>query len=259
MNNQCVIALLQNAQAQRHHWSSMINSMNGFLVVVLVGIWAYFIPAYIQSFNNTNNGGFPAYLFVGSAISALTLGIWRIYARYIDGKIAGLFPGIFLYEQRLGTSKFDGISGYLHENKQLRKIIDDADMSLTRKTDVLRKIVEKKKIGNRKHLLLDIAATLMTFCMIILTIVSRLYVIVTSQNVGWKEALPKIYIPIDVQTILYIICTVCMVFGFIAVAFIAPLSFQRNPSVVFRIWPYNTPASDVAARSASSPCRRGLW
>jgi len=167
--------LLNSAQAQRLHWSAMIITLMGFVISANVLIWTYALSNYLPSLAGCPYIQQPVYIFVGAAASAISLGAWRLYTHYLDKNIVWLYPEIIYYESLLGATNNHGLSGYL-----IREVfnINNTEEILTKeacpekRSEAIRKLIERNLIGDRTHKRFDIA----TLIIIILIVVVCLFV-----------------------------------------------------------------------------------
>jgi hypothetical protein len=198
-------ALANLTQQQRLHWSTMITTLMGFTAVINVGIWSYFLSEYINV-----AGGLPSYILIGSAVSSVTLGLWRIYSRYIDNQIAALYPELVLYEARMTAPLDLGTSGYLVRNVPNLKPIFEAKLTEEKRSKAIAMLVESKSIGNRGHKVLDLATLSVVIILFIGTLLSL-----------WRVSF--------LMNPIYIICLIGIVSGLVLVI-VALCHYQSNPS-----------------------------
>lgn len=151
--------LLQIKERLRNHWSRIINNLLGFTIVALAAIGAFFGQSYIT------HAGHPEktvlFFYLAAAASALILGLWRLYSRYIDNQVAQLYPEIFLYETNLGVAPSYGIWGYLSRNIPiLSNSVSINNLEATERVELLRQLADRKRLGTRGHLAIDIPVLL---------------------------------------------------------------------------------------------------
>ncbi len=150
-------ALLQSTQRLRTHWSGVITTHVGYAIMINVAIWSYFLKTYIDSLA-TSSDGQPVYVGAAAALSSIALGLWRLYTRYTDNAIAGLYPDFLLCEGTLSVPAEHQTSGYLtREVPPVRLILLDNDLKLEQKVEGIRELVESKHIGRRGHLGFDLS------------------------------------------------------------------------------------------------------
>lgn len=148
--------LLQSTQQLRTHWSSVITTHIGYTLMVNVAIWSYFLKSYIDSFTGSSEA-YPLYIVLAAALSSMTLGMWRLYAHYIDNHIAGLYPDFILYESILAVPFNRGTSGYLTRAVPiLDSILSDNNLTTEQKSEGISTLVKSKRIGRRGHLTIDV-------------------------------------------------------------------------------------------------------
>ena len=83
-------ALLQSTQQLRTHWSGVITSHFGYAIIINAAIWSYMLKAYVDSLSVQSVEGL-TYIALAAALSAILLGLWRLYTHSIDNHIAGLY------------------------------------------------------------------------------------------------------------------------------------------------------------------------
>lgn len=205
LSEQNARALADLRQQERLHWSAMITTLMGFTAVVNVGIWSYFLSEYIKA-----GGGLPSYVLIGSAVSAITLGGWRLYSRYLDNQIAALYSELVLYEAKMAVPPGLGVAGYLIRNVPNVKPIFDSNLSEKKKSEAIAILSESKNLGSRGHFVID----LVTLCAVIIVF------IVSLLSLWHADSFAE---PI------YIVCLIGIVGG-LALVLIALCCYQRNPS-----------------------------
>lgn len=198
-------ALANLRQQERLHWSTMITTLMGFTAVINVGIWSYFLSEYIKV-----AGALPSYILIGSAISAITLGLWRIYTRYLDSQIAPLYSELMLYEARMSVPPGLGVSGYLARNVPSLRPILEAELSEDKKSKAIADLAKSKNIGSRGHSLLDVA----TLCLVVILLIGSL--VSLSRVDSFCEPI-------------HVVCLVLVVAG-LAFTVTAWRCYQKNPS-----------------------------
>lgn len=198
-------AMLNSAQQERLHWSAMITTLMGFAVLINVGIWSYFLSEYIKL-----GGALPSYILIASAVSALTLGGWRLYTHYIDNQLAALYPELLLYEAKMSVPSDLGVSGYLIRNVPHIKPILEGKLSDEKRSKAIAFLAESKRIGHRGHRMIDLA----TLFFIILTLL---------------ESLVSLWRVNSFAGTLYLICFIGIVVG-LALTIFALSYYQKNPS-----------------------------
>lgn len=149
-------ALLQSTQQLRTHWSGAITTHIGYAIVINVAIWSYFLKSYIDSLTVPSEAQ-PLYIALAAALSAITLGMWRLYTHHIDNHIAGLYPDFLLYEGILSVPSDHGTSGYLiRAVPRVNLIFSDKDLTIEQKLEGISTLVKLKRIGRRGHLAIDL-------------------------------------------------------------------------------------------------------
>lgn len=202
-------SLLNSAQQQKHHRSAMITTLMGFVFILNGGLWSYFLIEYIKV-----AGEQPTLFLIPSAVSAISLGGWRIYTRYLDNQLASLYSELIFYEARLSAPYDFGESGYLIRNVPRVKPILESELQPEKKSKAIAILAESKHIGSRGHDTIEIV----TLCFIVLTLVGSLL------SLWWiKERLEFPYVTV------YFVCLMAIVVGF-ALVLVSLCSHQRNPS-----------------------------
>jgi hypothetical protein len=91
----------------------------------------------------------------------------------LDNAIANLYPGFLVYEMNLGLS-FDkelGTFSYLKSEIKNLMMISFDKITFTMSIDIIRKLIENKKIGNRGHKKLDVIACCLIVFFMLLSII----------------------------------------------------------------------------------------
>lgn len=162
-------ALLQSAQQLRIHWSGFIPAFTGYTIIITIGIWSFFLKSYVDNISNQFGS---IYILLASALSALVLGFWRFYAHHLDHHIAGLYPELLYYEGKLSIPAEYGTMGYLIREKIpfLENILSDKNLTLEQKSQGIKELVERKRIGNRGQKFHDYPILLILFIFFIINI-----------------------------------------------------------------------------------------
>jgi len=207
-HNQNIRTLLNLAEQHRLRWSTLIYAILGFIIAANIGVIGYFITAYIHE------PAHPAFLLIGSAISSILTGAWRLYSHYVDNNIANLYPEIFYYESTIGIPNQFGITRYLNDNVKNISVLFSSSITNEQKCAVLRMLSLSKNIGRRGHLGFDIACILWTSSLLIACPISLLLV---NRPIGLDYML------------FFLCCTIITAFG-LGLAIWALCISQKNPS-----------------------------
>jgi len=203
-------ALLQSTQQLRTHWSGVITTHIGYIIVVNVAIWSYFLKSYIDSLTASSTTQ-PSYIVLAAAISAVTLGAWRLYTHYIDNHIAGLYPDFLLYEGILSVPSDHQTSGYLiRAVPRLDLILLDNDLTPAQKLEAIATLVKSRRIGNRGHLPFDLSTLAIVLVMFVVSLILRS----------------------ELQSFLAVGCLTVISIGLLFVL-LGLFGYQRNPSKRF--------------------------
>lgn len=148
MNANGAEALLQSTQQLRTHWSGVIDTRVGYIMVANVAIWSYFLKAYIDSLATLSQ---PLYILLATTLSAILLGLWRRDTHHIDNGITSLYADFVLCEGVLSVPPEHGISGYLIRNvsENLGLILEDTDLTPKERAKGILILFDRKRIGDR--------------------------------------------------------------------------------------------------------------
>jgi hypothetical protein len=149
--------LLSIAEQRREHLSTFITALNGLAITIVVGIWTFFLKSFSDTSAFLNPAAKPedfqafaySYVVAAAGLSALVLGLWRLYARYIDDEIANIYPEIMSYEQVLGVGSYGGIQKYILKQPQIS--IAFAQLYPKQRQQLVKHLVEDRRIGRRGH------------------------------------------------------------------------------------------------------------
>ena len=202
--------LLQSTQQLRIHWSGVITTHIGYAIMINVAIWSYFLKSYIDSLAVPSEAQ-PLYILLATAISAITLGAWRLYTHHIDNHIAGLYPDFLLYEGILSVPSDHGTSGYLiRAVPRVDLILLSNDLTTEQKLEGISTLVKSKRIGRRGHLAIDLFTLVVILGMLAVSLSLRS----------------------ELQSLLTIACFTGICIGFLFIL-IGLFSYQRDPSKKF--------------------------
>lgn len=149
-------ALLQSTQRLRTHWSGVITTHIGYAIAINVAIWSFFLKSYVD-YSAELSKSQPLYILLAAAISAILLGIWRLYTHDVDNHIAGLYPDFLSYESVLKVPSDRGTSGYLiRAVPKIDLLLLDADLTPEQKLEGTSTLVKSKSVGRRGHLKIDL-------------------------------------------------------------------------------------------------------
>lgn len=182
MNPEDARALLASTQQLRTHWSGVITSSIGIALTVNVAILSFFLKSYVDFAQNEPKQA-SDYLLIGSSACCLLLGLWRLYARYIDDHTANLYPDFLLYEGILNVPPRHSTSRYLSkEVPNVGLILESNLLSRDDKVKAIDELVQMKRIGDRGHLQFDAFVIGAMFFLTLLGAASALH---QSQSFEW--------------------------------------------------------------------------
>jgi len=149
-------ALLQSTQQLRTHWSGVIDTRIGYIIVADVAIWSYFLKAYIDSLATPPEVQ-PLYILLATTLSAILLGVWRLDTYHIDNGITSLYADFVLCEGVLSVPPEHGTSGYLIRSigNNLRLILEEKNLTPKERAKGILMLFERKRIGGRGNLETD--------------------------------------------------------------------------------------------------------
>ena len=165
-------ALIRSTQQLRTHWSGIMYSFMGYAIVINVGIWSFFLKAYVDSTNTVSPE--PLYLLIATAISSVFLGLWRLYSRYHDKGIADLYPDFLYYENILGlvAERRSTASMLSTDVKNTKLIFSNKNLSSDKKIKIIQTLIDTKHMGRRGHGPIDI----FTFLFILGTSIASIWI-----------------------------------------------------------------------------------
>ena len=193
------------ANQTRASTSAAIVNLHGFVAGANAIIWSSLIVAYISI-----GGGLPLFVFIGAAVSAIAVGLWRLYVQYLDNQIASLYPEIVLYEALLSvTPRLTGIRAHLTWNCPSLRGIFISNLSPEQQAQVVENLVNRRSIGHRGHWLFNVGAIFFILLLLFISVISVFYM-----KAPW--------------TWYYTVSVVFIVIG-LGLALCAWLHGQRNP------------------------------
>ena len=170
-------AHLAIASQQRASMTGSMINLHGFVVGANAVIWSSLIVAYISV-----GARLPSYVFLGTVVSALSIGLWRLYVHYLDNQITHLYPEIVLYECLSSvTNHPTGVRAHLVWNCPILNNIFTSGLSPEQQADIVKTLVRQRSIGNRGHRLFDVIAVITILVLICFSIWSVEYI-----NADWK-------------------------------------------------------------------------
>lgn len=106
------------------------------------------------------------------ALSAVLLGLWRLYTRHIDDHLANLYPDLLLCEGVLRLPYDRGTSGYLAKAvPHVKELLTSSELSVQDRVKGIEALVKEKHAGDRGHMWMDVLSLLIV---IIITVFSVL-------------------------------------------------------------------------------------
>lgn len=157
--------LLQSTQELRTHWSGVITSHFGYAIALNVAIWSYLLKSYIDSLAASSQSQ-PSYIVLAAGLSAILLGVWRVYTHEIDDYIAALYPDFLLYESILSVPYDHGTSRYLIKAvPNVRLILLDNELTPEQKLKGITALAELRRVGTRGHFRIDFFTLVIIFAM----------------------------------------------------------------------------------------------
>ncbi len=153
MNCDDARALLQSTQQLRTHWSGVITTRIGFVIVASVAIWSYFLKVYIDSFDGIL-GTQPLYLLVATIISTILFALWHEDTRRFVEQISLRYADFILYEGLLSVPPEYGTSGYLMSavSDDLSIILEDKDLTSEQRAKGILMLSKEKHLRGGKGL-----------------------------------------------------------------------------------------------------------
>ena len=167
-----IITRLTVANQIRASTSGAIVNLHGFVVGANAVVWSSLAVAYISF-----GGGLPILVIIGSVVSAITIGLWRLYIQYLDNQIAFLYPEIVLYEAMLpAIPRLTGIRAHLIFNCPNLRHVFEVNLTPEQQAQVVESLVNRRRIGYRGHLLFSIGALFSILVLLAISIMSILYI-----------------------------------------------------------------------------------
>jgi hypothetical protein len=167
--NEDVRTRLAIANQTRATIYAAIVNLHGVVVAANAVVGSSLIVAYISM-----GGAYPLLVIVGSAISSIIVGLWRLYVQYLDNQIASLYPEIVLYEAMLPviTPRLTGIRHHLVNNCKSLEGIFTASLKPEQQAEVVARLVRERHIGSRGHRLFNLGAAFFIAVLFAISIVS---------------------------------------------------------------------------------------
>jgi hypothetical protein len=207
MNSDDARVLLQSTQRLRTLWAGAIISYFVYTIALNAAIWTYFLKGYVESLTTAPGYGF-SYLAVAAGLSSVILGLWRVFTRHMNDRIAGLYPDLLICEQRLGVEYEHGTAGYLVRTiPRLHRIFTGRELSPKQQGDAISFLVKKKSMGRLSHIVTDIVVLATIICMFVICV----------------SMYPRIHLSVAIGSV------IATILGFLLLIF-GLLSFQRYPS-----------------------------
>lgn len=165
-------ARLAIANQIRASTSGAIVNLHGFVVGANAVVWSSLTVAYISL-----GGALPILVIIGSVVSAITIGLWRLYVQYLDNQITSLYPEIVLYEAMLPPiPRLTGIRAHLVFNCPNLRNVFEANLAPEQQAQVVENLVNRRLIGYRGHLLFSRGAVFSILVLLVISITSVLYI-----------------------------------------------------------------------------------
>ena len=158
MDTEKASALLQSAQSLRIQWSNDITKHFGYAIILNSALWSYILVSFIDKSDNLY------YLVLGSGISSVLLGGWRLYSHRIDEGITNLYPDLIRWEYELGSPLNLGTRLYLvSTNDIFDEIFLSKELTPEQHSDAIFYLTNRRKIGDRGARKLDRFVATMIF------------------------------------------------------------------------------------------------
>jgi hypothetical protein len=165
-NTENASTMLASTQQLRTHWSGVITTHLTVAFTVNIALWSYFLKSYFEA----EISGSPItnqYLFSVSALSSIIISLWRLYTRYIDNHIAGLYPDFLLYEGMLKVPTNRSTCKYLSDEvPHVGKILNSKNVEVERRVEFVSQMVAERRMGDRGHWWIDVV---MLFIILVMT------------------------------------------------------------------------------------------
>jgi hypothetical protein len=224
--------LLGVAEQRREHLSTAIRALNGLALTIVVGLWTFFLKSFLDASSFVNPAIVPeysqpfafSYVVMAAGLSAIVLGLWRLYVRYIDDEIANIYPEIMSYEQVLGVGSSAGIQRSILKQRYIRAVF--AQLYQTERQQLVARLVEDRRIGRRGHDVIDTIVFVALFLFVV-AILGDVYIQLINHTlnkmVSWSEILSNPLLALKwVGYFLIGVGSLVCIYAF--------FRFQRNPT-----------------------------
>lgn len=224
--------LLSIAEQRREHLSTAIAALNGLAVTIIVGVWTFFLKSFLDTSSFLNPAITAAdsqtfafsYVVAAAGLSAIVLGLWRLYVRYIDDEIANIYPEIMRYEQILGVDSGAGIQRSILRQPPIRAIF--ANSSPEQRQQTVAQLVKDRRIGRRGHGVID-TIVFVTLFVFVMAILGDVWLQFSNQTLSKMVSVSEIlsYPLLGLKWVGYVLTAAGS-----ALCFYAFFRFQRNPT-----------------------------
>ncbi len=175
--------LLKGVEERNSQMLTIIHQYTNYVLLILGGIWAFFINSFQNSIIKLSNDNIPInysqmslsnfvlhfaltdlsiLILVAIGISLISLFIWRLYIHILDNDIARNYRKIILLQKRLyGNTEeipeFSTLFSLVDDVPELKKILqDNGKKSYSQQSFIIFKLIEKGLIGSRGHWIIDL-------------------------------------------------------------------------------------------------------
>jgi len=226
--------MLNIVESRRQHRANIIVALNGLAITLIVAIWVFFLKGFVDysSLNfSTNspssndmiiNQGFAfSYVVLAAGISSTVLALWRWYVKDLDYGISRIYPEIAMFELNLGIPSNTGIINELSANAKIKNAMEK--LFKEEKIELIKKLVDIKRIGRRGHLTFEIGVFVLIGAFIIIAGINV-------YNLNRIDKLPQL-IDIESNPILALswIGNILILVGLV-IQFFTFRFYQRNPT-----------------------------
>lgn len=146
MEETAQIILSGEHSRRRGYLTNVIAGLNVLAITATISIWGFFIH-WDSLLNETKNHKlFAIQLAWASGLSSIFLGLWRLYARFLDAAIIQLYPAIYLCEVEILPEEICSIKNPKNITRLTKELILKGIKWI---------VVRNKDFGGRGHGVID--------------------------------------------------------------------------------------------------------
>jgi len=163
IENAAKVFLSGEHSRRRGYLLNIMNQWDRLAIMGTIAIWAFLVKLDVLNLTPPQNEQLAIQVGWASTVSSILLGLWRVYAHWLDRDIIRLYPGVYLYERVLNIPEQLSLIDRPENTEKLSK--EDIH------SGVVWEDIYNHRFGHRGHQYMDLIACIIIILFGILSVV----------------------------------------------------------------------------------------